>query len=247
MTQTTHHFDAVPGICGPLTVPLLAGDWRPLAAAHRSALLDRIHETLSERAAPDPRLFDAVVDARVLRLPFYAEAALVHVEVVPEAGAPAAWTVFCAQDRVQVVNGESLWLHAWNAASPRGDGSPLFPLDAPLAAAYLKFFCGVVWGEQGPFRIVEEPDDALLTGKLQCGNAAGRLHPIKVVPAAGGDGAYDVQATLLYGGTLFAAEFRVYRTGMVQMLDDEPLAVNVGVRWDMASPLHQCIMHREVA
>ncbi|HSW15731.1 MAG TPA: hypothetical protein VLJ86_00780 [Ramlibacter sp.] len=224
----------------PLTSPLVCGHWRALDKARRATLLQQVRAALAERAVPDARLFAPTVHAQVLSLPFYTEAGLVHVELEPEPGRRSAWTLFVAEDLVQVVDGRSHWLHAWNAGGRGNRPSPLATLDAPLAAAYLKFFCGVVWGEQGPFRVVECVDDALLAMPTESARRLGD-HVAPVVAAPTGDGAFDARAAIWYGGTLFAAEFRIYQTGMVEMREDEPLAVNVGTCWTMAPPLHQCL------
>ncbi|MEM9293154.1 MAG: hypothetical protein AAGD01_15845 [Acidobacteriota bacterium] len=101
---------------------------------------------------------------------------------------------------------------------------------AKQAEDYLRFFCSYIWGEEGAFQILETmeqmPQGAEVrfidaeTGKVTR-DPGSWVRPL-VVDHRGPDGAYFSRATVLYGGALFEATFRVHSTGMVDMLDDEP-------------------------
>lgn len=135
--------------------------------------------------------------------------------------------------------------------------SPLRLTDREEATSYLHFFCGCVHGEEGPFSIVETreqlherwvsdqmpegladkiaplrfaPDDVEGTtepgkanGKAGAPLANGAAHP---APAPE-NRQWSIHATLLYAHALFAAEFSVQPTGMIEMVEDDPLMTNL--------------------
>ena len=104
--------------------------------------------------------------------------------------------------------------------------SPLAKLEpATTAADYLRFYCASVWGERGPFRLIEsadalDPVDAQAIG----GNWREQAGPLKLQKAAKG---IEGDTLVLYGGDLFSARFRIANNGSVRMLDDKPLASGV--------------------
>lgn len=89
---------------------------------------------------------------------------------------------------------------------------------------YLRFFCWAVWGEEGPFWIVDGPADPPLAP------LRAELEPLvpELPPASFQDvdekGRFCCAACVGYGNTLFRANFRIDPSGMVEMLDDEPFA-----------------------
>jgi len=104
--------------------------------------------------------------------------------------------------------------------------SPLAELEpATTAADYLRFYCASVWGEHGPFRLIESVD-ALDPSDVQAidGSWRDKAQPIKLQKAAKG---IEGDTLVLYGGALFSARFRVAKNGSVRMLNDTPLASGV--------------------
>ncbi|MDQ6780104.1 MAG: hypothetical protein M3Z37_02985, partial [Candidatus Eremiobacteraeota bacterium] len=112
---------------------------------------------------------------------------------------------------------------------------------AEAAADYLRFFTGAVQGEEGPFTIAESlapllertipgqdrPDPASLPA----------IEPVvmTLVPTTGTHmqaSRWRARAIVHYGPALFRAQFEIESTGMVQMLDDEPV-------WDTRGRLRQ--------
>lgn len=123
------------------------------------------------------------------------------------------------------INGTSPSIYELNATSP------LNMEDGDTALAYLRFFCNAVRGEEGPFRILEELDqlplDQPATGSL-AQELSAEIRPVQIGPADADH--WPAQAVVQYDYGLFAADFKIMRTGMVEMLDDRPLRSLEGVR-----------------
>ncbi|MAA98780.1 MAG: hypothetical protein CMN87_15655 [Stappia sp.] len=145
---------------------------------------------------------------------------------------------------------------AWNAPAAGGAArSPLRLTDREEATSYLHFFCGCVHGEDGPFSVVETqeqlqerwrgdrmPDglaDKIAPLRFEEEDAAGDIDPGKANGKAGeplANGAaretlenrqWSIHATLLYSHALFAADFSVKPTGMIEMVQDKPVAAEL--------------------
>lgn len=114
-------------------------------------------------------------------------------------------------DEVQVVDGQSPLVHRLNLKQ-----ALRLPAESAVALAYLKYFTGVVWGDLGPFTIVESEGEAaaLLDGNLGGEGIGAVSHSI-----VDGIGVYS--AHVVYGGHLFKARFSAAETGKVDMLEDD--------------------------
>ena len=104
------------------------------------------------------------------------------------------------------------------------------------AAAYLRFFCSEVRGDDGPFHIIEKLAQLPLSHPLEPDDVAKlRKHvgPIKMEAQEGekrDDLRWSVRAVVQYGGGLFVAGFILHATGEVEMTDDETVVAIGGIR-----------------
>lgn len=120
------------------------------------------------------------------------------------------------------LNGTSPAIHEVNAKAP-------LRLSDANVADYLRFFCLFVHGEEGPFYLLERPDDPLLPGRNS-------LQPYKKhIKAISYNGMNDkghflLSGLVMYSNALFVANFAVQPTGMIEMLDDEPVASDLPFR-----------------
>lgn len=120
------------------------------------------------------------------------------------------------------LNGTSPAIHEVNAKAP-------LRLSEENVADYLRFFCLFVHGEEGPFYLLERPDDPLLPGRNS-------LQPYeKHLKAVSYDGINEkghflLSGLVMYSNALFFANFAVQPTGMIRMLDDEPVASDLPFR-----------------
>ena len=107
-----------------------------------------------------------------------------------------------------------------------------FRLSDQTVLEYHGFFCFFIHGDEGPFRVIAS--SAALDGFG--GTAFGHVPPermralVEPPRARRLEGAgWAVEATVLYGNTLFRAAFRVSPAGQVEMVGDEPLVEGVPV------------------
>ncbi|MCB9963680.1 MAG: hypothetical protein H6855_06345 [Rhodospirillales bacterium] len=98
---------------------------------------------------------------------------------------------------------------------------------------YLRFFCFFVRGEEGPFLISEDINDPLLPEMDQATRNAFE-NVLRPASYEGRDekGNFRCDAIVFYSNALFIANFSIEPTGMIQMLDDEPVLPDIPVRVD---------------
>lgn len=120
------------------------------------------------------------------------------------------------------LNGTSPPIHEVNRIVP-------LSLDAATALGYLKFFCFFVRGEEGPFYLFESLDDPLVPRDVggEVHNLLGNAASPTSFDGHEDDGGYRYSAVVWYSTALFAANFKVHPTGMVEMLGDDPIAGNL--------------------
>ena len=98
---------------------------------------------------------------------------------------------------------------------------------------YLRFFCFFVRGEEGPFLISEDADNPLLPDMDEATRNA-FSNVLRPASYEGKDekGNYRCDAVVFYSNALFLANFSIQPTGMIEMLDDEPILPDIPVRVD---------------
>lgn len=160
------------------------------------------------------------------QLPFYSSIAMVRVndKSWPEGTGP--FWFLAKQGRMFFLDGTSAPIHDANEAGP-------VKVNDENALDYLRFFCYFVHGDEGPFLIVEDLDHPALD-KDKIDPATRKVLEEALRPAAFEGrtpaGALEASAMVLYGNALFAARFSMTDTGMIEMIDDEPVAADLPVR-----------------
>lgn len=152
----------------------------------------------------------------------------VHVERIDEDGnrlhAVAAYLVRRLSEEestVVVLDGKSPPIHRLNA-TPAGldDSTRTLQLQTiEQATDYLRFFCRMVWGEEGAFQTIESLQDLPAGAEL-----TGAFQPTPIIGHRVGEDIRFDNVAIFYGGYLFRASFVVKPTGMVEMLGDTPMA-----------------------
>lgn len=175
--------------------------WRPLEETTLSGPLgQQIHIAIHEQT-----------------LSFYAEGSLRRWTCRAADEETQTYYALIQGDLIAPLNGTSPPIHGFNHQVVRR-----FTPDTVLD--YLRFFCWAVWGEEGPFWIVEDPADPPLSPLRT------ELEPLASVlqPAAfegmDEEGHFYYTACVGYGSALFQANLRIDPSGMVEMLNDEPFA-----------------------
>lgn len=156
------------------------------------------------------------------QLPFYAD----NVQLIRLHD--QTWTnhlyIYYLQNRDNLfrLNGTSPPIHEVNANAP-------IQLNEFNILAYLRFFCFFVRGEEGPFLIFESlnqpeiPDisDAEERAKLEKNAYLARFNGIDA------DRNFLTAGIVWLGNAVFAAQFKIQPTGMIEMESDEPVLGNL--------------------
>jgi hypothetical protein len=198
--------------------------WAPLDGDAFVTTVDRLLAAHPEAAAePVRRLLHGTVAARFLAPHCYPGFRLVEVLLDPRP-LPVRSAVFLMRsDGCVQLNGSSDILHALDQQGA---------LDVSTTAAatqYLQLFCAFVQGDDGPFHIVSDPDVMRSRWKgatAQLEEILATIEPLNVQPevSSESDVAWRAEAPVLYGTTLFRVTFQIRRSGIVDMVEDEPIA-----------------------
>jgi hypothetical protein len=125
------------------------------------------------------------------------------------------------------LNGTSPPIHEVNAKAP-------IKVSEQNVLEYLRFFCFFVRGEEGPFLIAESMDDpympqtddpktkAVIEGTVRPASYEGKNE----------QGYFMCDSVVYYSNALFIATFAVQPGGMIEMLNDEPIAADLPVKVD---------------
>lgn len=165
------------------------------------------------------------VDYRML--PFYDQVAMIRVK-------DPVWTpnnlyiyYLTDQGNLYWLNGTSPPIHEVNAKAP-------VKITDDNVIEYLKFFCFFVRGEEGPFLIAETMDDPYIPKNIDARTKSVIEGTIRAASYEGKNekGFFLCDAVVFYSNALFIANFAVQPGGMIEMLDDEPIAADLAVKVD---------------
>jgi hypothetical protein len=87
---------------------------------------------------------------------------------------------------------------------------------------YLRLFCAYVWGDEGAFAIVEPTPDGKQPYTIDNVDEGG-LPVFEEIEIDIKPNPAKAKACVRYGGTIFAAEFVIWKTGLVEMKGDKSL------------------------
>ena len=212
----------LPEWCGPPVVP---GGWVELDGADALTLA---HEIGAATAGAPGLIGDIAVERlRVLPLPCYPDGMLVEMQARFGEERGLSNHLYGPWGLV-TLDGTSAAIHDLNAI----DGA-LALRTQEEAAAYHLLFCNVVRGDEGRFRVVAPPEEmgwkagaAPDAGVSACLEAPVRLR-------RGPDG-WRIHAPVFYAGALIDARFSLSDSGMIEMVEEEPVAADLAVgaeRW----------------
>jgi hypothetical protein len=158
-------------------------------------------------------------------LPFYDAVALVRVRDSGWANQKLYIYYLTDQGNLFRLNGTSPPIHEVNAKAP-------IKVTEANVLDYLRFFCFFVRGEEGPFYVAESMDDPNMPKQMDETTRSvieGTVRPANY-EHKNEQGHYLCDAVVFYSNALFIANFAVQPTGMIEMLDDEPIAADLPVR-----------------
>lgn len=212
-------------------IPMMAGHWKRMSAAQSTSFQQRLPDADAGGAIGALPVADAIRGpVRYLPLACYPGWVLTEADLATGPGQIGTINILYGPGAMWLVDGTSSNIHMLNAGElrPAADKPPLAPALAQLdgdaiGPQYLHFFCGAVWGADGPFTIIEATDHPALAGATGDRAWLERVGPLSM-RADGSD--FVADAIVNYGQDVFRARFRIAQ-GMISMEDDEMLAQGV--------------------
>lgn len=161
------------------------------------------------------------------QLPFYENVVLVRVQ--DPTWSPGHLTIFYLTEQGNLfrLNGTSPPIHEVNAKAP-------VKITEENVLEYLKFFCFFVRGEEGPFLIAEDMDNPDMPKNMDAQTRSvieGTVRPA-TYEGKNEQGFFLCDAVVFYSNALFIANFAIQPSGMIEMLDDEPIAADLPTKVD---------------
>ena len=197
-------------------------NWNPVQGEELAGFLEQINPVGGKHK----------VDAQTTQvhwrtLPFYESVALIRVK--DPAWTPRNLFIYYLTDQGNLywLNGTSPPIHEVNSKAP-------IKVTEDNVLEYLRFFCFFVRGEEGPFLIAESMQDDYIPKDLDDKTRSvieGTIRPA-TYEGMNEQGHFLCDAVVYYSNALFIANFAVQPGGMIEMLDDEPIAADLPVRVD---------------
>ena len=160
-------------------------------------------------------------------LPFYDQVALIRVKDPNWTNPKLNIYYLTDQGNLFRLNGTSPPIHEVNAKAP-------IKVTQENVLDYLRFFCFFVRGEEGPFYVAESMEDPNMPQEMDDTTRSvieGTIRPA-TFEGVNEQGHFLCDAVVFYSNALFIANFAVQPTGMIEMLDDEPIAADLPVKVD---------------
>jgi hypothetical protein len=197
-------------------------NWNAVTGDELVGFLDQVNPIDGKfKASPD----STKVEWR--SLPFYEQVVLIRV--TDPKWAPRNLKIFFLTNQGNLfrLNGTSPPIHEVNAAAP-------IKLTEENVLEYLRFFCFFVRGEEGPFLIVEDMDNPDMPKEMDDQTRSvieGTIRPA-TFEGMNEQNFYLCDGVVFYSNALFIANFAIQPGGMIEMLDDEPIAADLPVTID---------------
>ena len=160
-------------------------------------------------------------------LPFYDTVALIRVHDPNWVNKRLNIYYLTDQGNLFRLNGTSPPIHEVNAKAP-------IKINEANVLEYLRFFCFFVRGEEGPFYIAESMEDPNMPREMDDTTRSVIEGTIRGATFEGTNeqNHFLADAVVFYSNALFIANFGIQPTGMIEMMDDEPIAADLPVRVD---------------
>ncbi len=196
--------------------------WNPVAGDELAGFLEQINP-IGDKYRVNPE----TTSVHWCPLPFYEQVALIRVK--DPAWTPKNLFIYYLTDQGNLywLNGTSPPIHEVNAKAP-------IRITDDNVLEYLRFFCFFVRGEEGPFLISESMDDPYVPKDVDDKTKMVIENTVRPASYEGKNeqGHFLCDAVVYYSNALFIANFAVQPGGMIEMLDDEPIAADLPVKVD---------------
>lgn len=195
-------------------------NWNPVQGEELAGFLEEINPVDGKhKVSPQTTL------ASWRPLPFYDSVVLVRVQDPNWVNKRLNVYYLVDQGKLSRLNGTSPPIHEVNAKAP-------VRINDSNVLEYLRFFCFFVRGEEGPFLIAESMDDPYIPkeGDAQTRSVIeGSIRPASY-EGKNEKGFFLCDAVVFYSNALFIANFAIQPGGMIEMLNDEPIAADLPVK-----------------
>ena len=201
--------------------PLFPASWRTLIGDER----DRAMAVFGRSGQfPDEAALERIRRVRRTELNFYDDGFLLDAEYADNSGTLVAKSVLVVNGKPYFLNGTSPPIHIANSEGP------IKLSTAAQADSYFRFFHAYVAQEAGNFQFVESKEDFDWSPdtSMETKEAVERLlRPLVVWRGKEKDWPWRATGTVQYSNALFYADLRVSSSGLVEMLEDSPVAANL--------------------
>jgi hypothetical protein len=197
--------------------------WNAVNDAEKQGFFDKVGE-IDGKHKPEAES----TEVHWRQLPFYKNVALVRLR--DPNWDPANLNVYYLTHKGELtrLDGTSPPIHMTNAEAP-------IKVTDDNVLDYLRFFCFFVRGEEGPFLVSETMDTYGLPQDMDEGTRRaieGVLRPASY-EGKNEDGHYLCDAIVFYSNALFLSNFAVQPSGMIEMMEDDPLVTDLTSRVDV--------------
>jgi hypothetical protein len=195
-------------------------NWNPVQGDELAGFLEQINPIDGKyKVSPES------TEVHWRMLPFYESVALIRVRDPNWVNRRLNIYYLTDQGNLFRLNGTSPPIHEVNAKAP-------IKVNEKNVLDYLRFFCFFVRGEEGPFYIAETMEDPNIPTEMDDTTRSVIEGTVRAATFAGmnDQGHFLCDAVVFYSNALFIANFAIQPTGMIEMLDDEPIAADLPVR-----------------
>ena len=196
--------------------------WNAVNGAEKQGFFDKV-ETIDGKHTPSMD----TTEIHWRQLPFYKQVVLVRLR--DPNWDPSHLCIYYLANKGELtrLDGTSPPIHMMNAEAP-------IKVTEGNVLDYLRFFCFFVRGEEGPFLISETMDSYGLPDNLDDTTKKaieGVLRPASY-EGKNDDGHLLCDAIVYYSNALFLSNFAVQPSGMIEMMEDDPLLTDLPVKVD---------------
>lgn len=192
-------------------------NWNPVEGEELTGFLDQINPVDGKY-----KVSAESTEVHWRMLPFYESVALIRVKDPNWVNKKLNIYYLTDQGNLFRLNGTSPPIHEVNAKAP-------INITDDNVMEYLRFFCFFVRGEEGPFYVAEDMSDPNMPADMDDTTRSvveGTIRPASF-EGKNDQGHYLCDAVVFYSNALFIANFAIQPSGMIEMLDDEPIAADL--------------------
>lgn len=196
-------------------------NWISMSDEEEASLLDKVNDATVSKIFKQGRSNFAFAE-----LPFYKNFKLLRV---------TAYTTIPPVSMRFLLGGSA---PDWKIVKMNGTNEPIFEhnaeaglvLNKDTVVDYVTFVMGEVHSEEGSLRVVEEVDDDTFSSTPTPEERRTVTHLIRKAKVEENADGFTVDATMLYGDSVYWAKIAVKKDGMIEIVEDDKKAENMPIR-----------------